>query len=275
MKVTPHIDTKGLGKRLAKFREMLGMSQNTFAARLEITRVRLATYESGRVPLPWLAYRKIALEFDLNPHWLATGEGNAYAPFDRAQLNAAHPARTPFIEVFAGNRALHGARGSSADSEEQSQLAIALAVLGRALDKFLDLDHTTRLEIQRAIGFSEKVAVLRAMLDVAEGGRERAAEGMSPFGYATKAAGKKESLTQYTNGDTYRDMASTIPDLGSILSQVRKMTAKPGQKAALASRLGISPARLSEWLRDNEDKRLPGAKHTLQLLRFVRGEEIK
>jgi transcriptional regulator with XRE-family HTH domain len=63
----------GIGKRLREFRESLNVGQTALALAIGISRERLASYESGRVPLRWGVFLSIMKRFHLNPLWLATG----------------------------------------------------------------------------------------------------------------------------------------------------------------------------------------------------------
>ncbi len=103
---------KDIGQRLRVFRETLGITRTSFAVALGIGTDRLASYESGRVPLRYSVFRLIAGKFQLNPYWLATGEGAARigaiineAPF----ANNIRPSAT-FSTVFDKFLALPSAR---------------------------------------------------------------------------------------------------------------------------------------------------------------------
>ncbi len=60
---------------MKEVREFLSFSQSEFAAALGIQKGRLASYESGRVPLRWEIALNICHEYFVSEHWFATGGG--------------------------------------------------------------------------------------------------------------------------------------------------------------------------------------------------------
>jgi DNA-binding XRE family transcriptional regulator len=68
---------ESIGVRLKEVREFLSYSQQEFAVLNGIKKARLASYESGRVPLPWEIALPICRRFFVSEHWLATGGGKA------------------------------------------------------------------------------------------------------------------------------------------------------------------------------------------------------
>jgi transcriptional regulator with XRE-family HTH domain len=91
----------GIGKRLREFREALRISRTAFAFEIAIGSERMASYESGRVPLRWGVFSAISKRFLLNPLWLATGTGSQRLefPFDESGLKSVDP-RKRFSEVM-------------------------------------------------------------------------------------------------------------------------------------------------------------------------------
>ena len=71
------IREKAIGLRLKEVREFLGYSLRQFAVLIGIKKERLASYESGRVPIPWEIALLICRQFFVSEHWLATGGGKA------------------------------------------------------------------------------------------------------------------------------------------------------------------------------------------------------
>ena len=61
-------------QRLRELRVSLKLDQPTFAAALEISRERLASYENFRAPLRYALAEWICHRFDVNQRWLATGK---------------------------------------------------------------------------------------------------------------------------------------------------------------------------------------------------------
>jgi DNA-binding XRE family transcriptional regulator len=68
---------RAIGRRLHEVREFLSYSQSEFASELGIKKVRLSSYESGRVPIRWEIALEICRKFLVSEHWLATGGGRA------------------------------------------------------------------------------------------------------------------------------------------------------------------------------------------------------
>lgn len=72
-----------MGDRLKALRKALNMTQQEFADRLNIKRNTLANYETGRNEPIDAVYSLICREFNVNEHWLRTGEGEMFRKLDR------------------------------------------------------------------------------------------------------------------------------------------------------------------------------------------------
>lgn len=64
--------------RIKKIRKELDLTQQEFADRVGIKRNTLATYESGRNEPIDAVLSLICREFNVNEHWLRTGEGKMF-----------------------------------------------------------------------------------------------------------------------------------------------------------------------------------------------------
>lgn len=62
-----------VGRRLRMIRERTHLAQTQFALILEIGRERLASYEAGRVPLPFRIGERVCEQWGVNPFWLSEG----------------------------------------------------------------------------------------------------------------------------------------------------------------------------------------------------------
>jgi transcriptional regulator with XRE-family HTH domain len=71
-------------ERLRDARSRLRLTQAEFAAQIEITRPRLASYEECRVPLRFDLALRICRQFIISEKWLATGEGDVRLLMDLA-----------------------------------------------------------------------------------------------------------------------------------------------------------------------------------------------
>lgn len=67
-----------MNERIKKIRKELGLTQHEFAERLNIGRGTLANYEVGRNEPIDAVISLICREFDVNEHWLRTGEGEMF-----------------------------------------------------------------------------------------------------------------------------------------------------------------------------------------------------
>ena len=81
-------EEKLVGGRLRHFREQLGLTQRELAAKVSLSREKLANFEAGRVPLKFDMGIKICETFDINQRWLAFGKKpmKGFRDFDREAL---------------------------------------------------------------------------------------------------------------------------------------------------------------------------------------------
>lgn len=93
---------KSVGARLRAFRDSLQIPRSRFAVSIGYGSERIASYESGRAPLPYQVFRAVSARYHINPHWLATGRGNPLTsgPIqDEVYAHAIAP-RACFVEVY-------------------------------------------------------------------------------------------------------------------------------------------------------------------------------
>ena len=63
-------------------------------------------------------------------------------------------------------------------------------------------------------------------------------------------------------------------ELEKLIARVKRLASRPGAKAELARVLKVAPARVTEWLTDDREKRKePGGHYTLELLHWVEQQE--
>ena len=72
-----------MGERIKEIRSKLGLTQQQFADRLQISRSNIATYESGNSNIGEAVIKLICREYDINETWLRTGEGEMFRPVSR------------------------------------------------------------------------------------------------------------------------------------------------------------------------------------------------
>lgn len=66
---------KAIGRRLREARERHGLHRTALAVRLGIGTERLASYESGRAPVPWVVGERFCDALFVGQTWLVTGNG--------------------------------------------------------------------------------------------------------------------------------------------------------------------------------------------------------
>lgn len=69
---------KKLNERLRKLRKTLGLTQQEFADRLKVPRNTIGGYEVGKSNPSDAAVNNICNTFNVNEHWLRTGEGEMF-----------------------------------------------------------------------------------------------------------------------------------------------------------------------------------------------------
>lgn len=78
-----------MNKRLKSLRKTLGLTQDEFAKRTGVSRPAIANFETGRNNASGLAINAICKEFNVNEHWLRTGEGDMFVKSSRSDEIAA------------------------------------------------------------------------------------------------------------------------------------------------------------------------------------------
>lgn len=75
-------------ERLKIFRSrVLGLTQEDFAERLDLSKSNYARIESGRGTISYALFLKLLEEFKLNPVWLLTGKGEMYVELSEESPN--------------------------------------------------------------------------------------------------------------------------------------------------------------------------------------------
>ena len=67
-----------MNERLRKLRKTLGLTQQEFADRLKVPRNTIGGYEVGKSNPSDAAVNNICNTFNVNEHWLRTGEGEMF-----------------------------------------------------------------------------------------------------------------------------------------------------------------------------------------------------
>lgn len=67
-------------ERLKLLRKTLGLNQNEFGQKINLSGAQIGSYETGRRDLTTRAIEDICREFNVTEQWLRTGEGEMYKP---------------------------------------------------------------------------------------------------------------------------------------------------------------------------------------------------
>src|SRR5688572_9207216 len=93
-------DTK-IGDQLRRFRESICAPRSSIARSIGIGESRLASYESGRVPLPYGIYLALWRRWHVSARFLAAGEGPTQAEGSAAErASKGLDSKTPFRQVY-------------------------------------------------------------------------------------------------------------------------------------------------------------------------------
>jgi transcriptional regulator with XRE-family HTH domain len=284
-----------IGKRLRQFRDTLKIPRTVFALEIGISGERMASYEGGRVRVPYCVVKAIGERFGLNLRWLAEEKGRPADFIDlEPELKIMIPGRMPFSEAYP--------RFLKAELE--------------GLQEFLDLPRAEydfvrgrtpaddlRKKITWLVGASgARVprhllgAFLEEMISAVRAFENRHASEIETF---TKSAKDRAEESLQLHDDTaemvavlrtYRDQPSlpkkkeltTVPLKGNVrgmksslkvlLDRVERASAPRGKKAMLARFLKVTPPRISEWI---HGVKKPGGEVTLRLAEWVTAEEAK
>ncbi len=98
-----------IGRRVQQAREYINWPQPAFAAELEISRDRLASFEYGRTPLRYAVGYRLCCIFDINPDWLANGVGEMKSGqvLPNLPLPENFPAKAMYSKIYDQSKA-HG-----------------------------------------------------------------------------------------------------------------------------------------------------------------------
>ncbi len=76
-----------IGENLKSIRVKEGMSQATFATQFEMTQTTYSQYETGKRSVPDEFKQQLADKYNINLHWLITGNGSMYNTSSNASNN--------------------------------------------------------------------------------------------------------------------------------------------------------------------------------------------
>jgi transcriptional regulator with XRE-family HTH domain len=248
-----------IGGRLRFFRETLQISRTKFSVSCGFGSERIASYEAGRVPLPYQVFKAVSERYFLRPFWLALGNDGGAArglgPFDDSSFVAKLPERALFSEVYDEFIAgfLKSVRDAErADSETMKQFVQEL--IGR-------LERGTPPSANEVM---QQVAWLRT--------RPKTLDLNQAFTKKVSVGGETQ-ISDLTNTLTQFNIGGVKPLWPALKRRLQSATAETGKKSELAKFLRLDLTRVSQWLTDSESAREPGAEYALQMLHWVELQE--
>jgi transcriptional regulator with XRE-family HTH domain len=221
-----------ISARVRRWRRGADLSQTDLATSIGISRDLLAAYEGGRSAFPWRLYQKLALKHRVNPEWLYSGSGAPEDEFDLRVLEAVWPPKARFTRAWGRDR-------RPVPPTPSSSIAPA-----------------TRQEIDAHLDRLWSDAILQSPL----------LSGLPPG--AAEEHFKRWALRRAKGPNL--SLKADKPDWKTLLTQLRKHTAKRGAPSALARELGVDRQRITDWL---QGKTTPDAATTLKLWQKLRATE--
>lgn len=236
-----------VGRRLASLRWGEGWTQRQLAAALGLTRDQVANVEIGRVALDCLPGVFVCLLFQVHPNWLATGVNTDAPPLVLDKTEMAFQVQGlhfTFLEYWS----FFAKKNGWIKPDE---------LPGRFIERGLAESASRRANMERWIYEQGDAG---SPLDFAFNAWP-AIQGES------RPRRREVPLAETSDPGIYAPMKHTMQ---SLLARVRKLTDARGAKMGLASALGVSPSRVSEWMAGKSE---PSGTATLQLLEWVEAQE--
>jgi transcriptional regulator with XRE-family HTH domain len=244
-----------IGSRLKAFREALQISRSKFSVSCGFGSERIASYESGRAPLPYAVFSAISNRYFVNPFWLVLGDEAGSPrldrPFDDRPFVGSVPPRSLFSEVYdeSLSDALGALRQSAQQDGERHKQRIR-ALKEHLLRQSSPPDQRTLDEIQELKSFSDalkKNVVFREKV--------------------------KDHMDVENNDLTKRPSSPSIAGVQNLWQSLKQRlqlaTSETGKKSELAKFLKVDLSLVSRWLSDKKSAREPGAEYTLLMLHWV------
>lgn len=282
-----------VGKRLRQFREYLKIPRTRFALAIGFSSESVASYESGRVPLPYAVYVKIVRFFPLDPVWLATGKGTSDWEItlefpDAAKLGVRQTAR--FIDVF--NNHLETILSDSDVFLSDTHMDVEWrrthedGVLDAINECYTKLPQDRIKPITQLLLDTLKKAILespddaksilkrrifRKHYDLLES-EQMKKKGVEAFAQRVelKTRGAKGIMLPHL---TTSSKMNGVNHWHRLKAQIQKATEIPGGRSMLAKFLGVDLTHISRWLSKTGPE--PGADYALKMLQWVQERESK
>jgi transcriptional regulator with XRE-family HTH domain len=243
----PPDPTPLIAARLQAFRKSQLISRVAMADQLGITVDRLANYELGRTPLPWGLVSKLWRTLHLAPRWLATGEGPAAVdPYMYYPLIQPLAVERRFTSVYSEVLAPYIEEELRRERRSKEQAVEQLNKLRKRDPAGTRLTPFQRKLLERLL---EKVAAGDVALDL-----------------ESIVGGKRRFDNALVNTHLPSVQTSLAKDWEALRAQIKKLTARRGERVALANYLGVSRQVVSAWL---SGRGVPDAHKTLKLLHWA------
>lgn len=264
---------KDIGRRLRRFRHLIVINRVELANELEIGVPRLASYESGQVPIPYGVIKKMDFRFGLNFHWLATGHGDPReslpVPDDFFPKTSD---KTAFSRVYDN---LIAPWFEAWNSQQQSPLQKAAAGLKDLKTEVLPtigVDRKATLQAVAAKLFKATLDNLPAHLHWKYYRKLMAASGEFLSAHVSESGESSVILSEIdlTGKVSSLTKVSVQAVLPKLIHRLKRATEARGKKSELADWLGVHRQMVTDWLSGKQE---PGGENTLRLLHWVELQE--
>lgn len=257
-------------RRLRQYREASCLSRVRFARRAGIDSSILSSYEHCRAPLRWGVARRIWASFEINPAWLATGEGDQWGLHaspalvghlaDESQLFS--KVYDECLVDYLKKEPLERLREWFAHGADRSyaRLYARSLIFTYAIGWFTDCPEDRLFDL-----FESLIRLGNNFLEWYPSGGNGPRALITP---SPDSAGKSQTgLDRLNESFSITAVTKVLPPTFEDLLKRLKIATKPhGAKTALAKEMGVSPQRLNGWL---NGWTTPDGSVTLRLLQFV------
>jgi DNA-binding phage protein len=244
--------------------------------RVHIPRERLASYESGRVLVPYYVGSVVCQVLSVNQRWLAEGKlPMAYCAPVQFSYYKSHDGRMLFSEAY--ERFLKGPVEAYL-KDLQNLTGMDVSQMGETLnpaDKFDVTENPHLSNLFGAIDFMVKktaVSVPAELFPAYYKALRNADEEffVSHQGEISALSAKKSFDELYVTSSLHSVM-NQASLWEQLLARLEKLTAKRGAKAKLARDLGLTQQAVTKWFSRTGE---PSAEVVLKLLEWIKKAEV-
>lgn len=266
-------DEKQVARRLRERRRALDLSQSALAEKIGITRDRLASIEMGRVRLRLGIALKVADASRTSLAWLAEGFGPQlfYIPLGPEILQTLTDSK-PFLEQYDRwlkllfHEKISGVTPGKPIFQpltKEVRQNIKLGLMGTTVKNVAETLPRIVTAFLSCCPPELKGDFLARINQAMREFNQKYYRELKEFNRAQTGAVQKKDL----NMDSLKGKSDAMQsEIQKLISKVKEKAAQPGAKSELARELGVSPARISEWL---SGKKEPGGEYALRLLNWI------